>query len=140
MGMVLALSLASHAQQALERPSTSQDSARIYTVEEVDQPPIFSAPKYEKYGKEAIHSFLANNFRIPPVAQRHRVQGETICSFVIDAQGNLSNFKVIKSIDKAVDAEVLRVLKLTRGHWKPAIKGGTEVPVSYTYPYRIRIM
>ncbi|KAA3437080.1 energy transducer TonB [Rufibacter hautae] len=140
MGMVLALSFASHAQQAPDNSSNPQDSTRIYTVEEVDQAPLFSAPKYAKYGEGAIHRFLANSFRIPPVAQRHGVNGEGVYSFVIDAQGNLSDFKIIKSLDPSVDAEALRVLKLTKGHWKPAMKGGSAVPVAYTYPYRIRTM
>ncbi|WP_210466655.1 energy transducer TonB [Rufibacter roseolus] len=106
------------------------DSLNLAANAKVEKEPEFPG------GQEAFMRFLGNNFRISPVDARSRVSGTVLVSFVVGVDGTLSDFKVVKSLSKGLDAEALRVLKLMP-RWKPAISNGKPVPYTMTVPYKI---
>lgn len=67
--------------------------------------------------------FLNKNLHYPDSAINHEIQGTVVIGFKVSKEGKASDFTVVQSVDKYLDAEALRVLKLSRG-WQPAIYGG----------------
>ncbi len=80
--------------------------------------------------------FLGTNIRYPEDAKEAGVEGLVVLSFVVDANGSLSNPKVVKSLSNSTDAEAIRVIKMMDGKWQPGMQNGKAVPVIYTLPIR----
>lgn len=105
--------------------TAGSDTVR-YTVRE--QMPEF------KGGMQGLGQFLSQNLRYPVEAQRARVQGQVFVSFVVCTDGTLCDYEVLKSVDKVVDQEALRVVKAMSGRWKPGYQRGQPVRVKYNLP------
>ena len=114
-----------------KKGGTAKDNAdKVYTVPSV-------MPKYEG-GIPALMSFLATNMKYPEEAQKKKIEGRVIVNFVVEKDGSLSNFKVVRSIDPLLDAEALRVAKLQK-KWKPGYEKGKPVRVIYNLPITFKL-
>ena len=105
-------------------------------VEEEKVEEIFSI--VEKFpepigGYAAFYEFLNKNLKYPREAIRDRVQGKVFVNFVIEKDGSLTNFKVVKGIGSGCDEEAIRVLG-TVPHWEPGRQRGHNVRVYRTIP------
>lgn len=98
---------------------------------------VFEPPSYKR-GQKGIKKHIKDNFSIPQYAIDNKIDGSTIVSFKIEKNGNLSNIKVIKSLCKPCDKEVIRVIKLMKG-WKPGAQRGQKVKVTYSLPISYRL-
>lgn len=106
----------------------AQSPDKPYTVAE--QMPVF------KGGEGAMMKFLGTNIKYPEDAVKAGVQGMVVLSFVIDANGSVSDVKVVKPLSTSTDAEAIRVVQMTSGQWQPGKQSGKEVPVRYTLPIK----
>lgn len=93
----------------------------------VDVDPEFSG------GREALLRFLGRSIRYPVDAIKGNIQGKVIISFVIEKDGALTNLKVFKGVDKSIDDEALRVMKLSPP-WNPGLVSSKPVRVAYKVP------
>ena len=59
-----------------------------------------------------IQQFLHTHLVWPAGRKNKNVEGRVIVKFYIDRDGSCSQFKVLRSLKRSFDAEVLRVLKL----------------------------
>ncbi|SDP87185.1 outer membrane transport energization protein TonB [Mucilaginibacter sp. OK268] len=84
-------------------------------------------------GVEAFGQFLGKSIKYPKADREKGVQGRVIITFVVEKDGSLSGLKVLKGVSKTIDAEAVRVLKLSP-KWKPGIEGHKKVRVQYTVP------
>jgi protein TonB len=89
-------------------------------------------------GTSAWSKFLSKNLRYPDMAIDQHIQGKVWVSFIIEADGKLSNFKVERGVGYGLDEEALRVLKLAPA-WKPGIQNGHPVRVQYTIPINFQL-
>ncbi len=89
-------------------------------------------------GASAWSKFLSKNLRYPDMAIDQHIQGKVWVSFIIEADGKLSNFKVERGVGYGLDEEALRVLKLAPA-WKPGIQNGHPVRVQYTIPINFQL-
>jgi len=87
-------------------------------------------------GMTAFYKFLGKNIKFPD--PEIDVQGKVIISFVIENDGRLTNFKIIRSLGPKYDAEVIRVMKLSP-RWKPAVENGKPIKSDYTVPINFTI-
>lgn len=87
-----------------------------------------------KGGVTALVAFLNENIKYPAEAKAAGVSGRVIVSFTIGADGSVSDVKVRKGVDEALDAEAVRVVKLTSGQWEPASNDGVPVATVFTLP------
>lgn len=87
-----------------------------------------------KGGVTALVAFLNENIKYPAEAKAAGVSGRVIVSFTIGADGSVSDVKVRKGVNEALDAEAVRVVKLTSGQWEPASNDGVPVATVYTLP------
>ncbi len=125
-----------------------------------DDAPVFEAveePARYPGGEVALMQFLAQNLRYPKIAQENGIQGRILVQFIIEKDGSLSTFNVVKSaipssaIDdttekgqtmreagKALDEEAVRVLR-GMPNWTPAKQRGQVVRLKYTLPITFRL-
>jgi TonB family protein len=68
--------------------------------------------------------FLRINLHYPDSAAAHKVEGTVVIGFVVSKDGTPGNFQVFQSVNKYLDAEAVRVIRLMP-RWTPAIYGGT---------------
>ena len=89
-------------------------------------PPEFSGSTVT-IEKSLIKNYLAENFRTPQI---NNAQGTEVVQFTVTSNGNVTDFKIINSVSRAIDQEMIRVLKTTNGMWKPGFNN--EHPVDMT--------
>ena len=99
----------------------------------VDEMPEFPG------GMKALIHFLAQSVKYPPVAKQNNVQGKVFVQFVVDAKGQVTHAKVIRSVDEALDQEALRVVN-NMPLWKPGKQAGKPVKVGFTVPINFVLM
>ena len=85
-----------------------------------------------------MFEFIANNIQYPIVAEENGVQGRVLVSFVIKKDGSLSNVRVVKSVDPALDKEAVRLIK-SMPKWSPGKEKGQFVNVKFTVPVTFRL-
>lgn len=97
----------------------------IYTI--VDQMPRYT------YGEEGLGKFIAHNMRYPVKAKQEGIEGRILCSFIVAADGSISNIEVVEGIDPDLDREAIRVLGLMP-KWIPGENRGENVNVKCLLP------
>ncbi len=74
------------------------------------------------------------NMEYPEEARQKWIQGNVKASFDILETGEITNIKIIESAHPLLDAELVRVLKMSP-KWKAAMKNGKPVRTTYTFPF-----
>ena len=80
-----------------------------------------------------FREYIAKNLRYPEVAAENGIQGRVFVQFVVEPDGRVSNVKVVRGVDPALDKEAVRVVE-TSPPWKPGKQRGKPVRVSFTFP------
>ena len=63
--------------------------------------------------REGGIGFIHKNMTPQPIAQCYNgIGGKVICRFIVDTDGSLSNFTILRSLNPTCDKEAIRVLKL----------------------------
>ena len=107
-----------------------QDNEPVFEV--VEQMPVFPG------GMEALVHYMSNNVRYPAEAQKDKVQGRVVVSFIVGKTGSIRNVHVIRSINPALDAEAIRAVE-AMPEWTPGMQDGKAVAVKYTMPVMFHI-
>jgi TonB family protein len=100
---------------------------KIYQVMETDTMPTY------KGGYMALLSYIDSTFVFPKIYEDASIQGRVICRFVVEPDGSISSIELIRGIDKYLDEEVIRVLKLMP-KWLPGKRNEIAVAVEYYLP------
>ncbi len=110
-------------------------------VEEEDDNVVFvvveSMPSFPG-GDAALFKYLNDNIKYPVIAQESGIQGRVICQFVVNRDGSIVDIEVVRSVDKSLDAEAIRVIK-NMPKWTPGKQRGKTVRVKYTLPVNFRL-
>ena len=59
-------------------------------------------------------------------------------SFIVDKTGSVTNVKVVRGVDKNLDAEAVRVIK-SLPKYKPGKQRGKAVRVMFTIPIKFKL-
>ncbi len=98
---------------------------------------VQKSPEFEG-GVQRLYEFLGNQMSYPKKAKKKGVQGRVILQFVVERDGSVSDVEVVKGVDKDLDKEAVRVVKLMP-RWVPGEMDGEPVRVKYTLPILFRI-
>ena len=98
---------------------------------------VETEPKFPG-GMGELMKFLSKNIRYPAICQNQGIQGRVIVQFVVDANGNITDPQVVKSVHPHLDAEALRVIS-SMPPWKPGTQKGKPVRVRYTLPVTFKL-
>ncbi|MEA4985799.1 hypothetical protein SDC9_38867 [bioreactor metagenome] len=89
-------------------------------------------------GDAALFKFLSDNIKYPVIAQESGIQGRVICQFVVNRDGSIVDIEVVRSVDRSLDAEAVRVIQ-SMPKWTPGKQRGKTVRVKYTLPVNFRL-
>ena len=95
-------------------------------------------PEFPGGGMAAALEYIQKNMQYPESAKKNGTQGRVMVQFVIDKEGNVTEPKVIRSVDKELDAEAIRLVK-SMPKWKPGMQKGEVVAVKYTMPVLFKL-
>ncbi len=114
------------------------NSAALYEGRLYDLGNVETAPEY-RGGQSALAMFLGSSLRYPARARENKVQGKVYISFIVEKDGSLSDFKVIRGIGNGCDEEAIRVLKLCP-LWKPGMVADKAVRTTYVLPITFQLI
>lgn len=103
----------------------------VYEYDYVEDKPCFPG------GDCSLVSYINEHRRYPARAYQAGIEGRVVCSFVVKADGNVSNVAVLRGVEKTLDKEAIRILsKMPR--WTPGRLQGQAVPVRVVWavPFR----
>lgn len=122
--------------QNLAKDTTAPASAYSKTNSEIANSEVFSIvekmPEYP-YGEKELQGFIAHQLRYPKDALQEGDAGQVVCSFIVGADGSISNIEVVQGLNPKLDLEAMRVLSLM-SNWIPGEKNGEKVNVRCMIP------
>ncbi len=89
-------------------------------------------------GDAALMEYLDSHIQYPPEAAKNNIQGRVILQFVVDKTGEIGEVKVVRSVDKDLDEEAVRIVK-TLPKFIPGRQNGQAVAVWYTLPVTFKL-
>lgn len=120
-------------QSAREAPAT--------VVDTTDAVPLFLfADHYPEYpgGEKEMIRFIQKNIQYPNLAYDHGHEGTVLVEFIVDETGVVNQIKVLKGIGLGCDEAALEVFK-HMPKWRPAVRGGKNIPVRYITPIEFQL-
>lgn len=89
-------------------------------------------------GVNAMFDFIQKNVNYPESAKKKGIEGRVFVQFVVEKDGSLSSFQVLRGVNDELNDEAIRVLKMMP-KWKPGMKDGKPVRVQYTMPFKFQL-
>lgn len=98
-----------------------------------EQKPQFPA------GVVALMKYIEAHINYPPEAAKSNVQGEVVVRFVVNKDGSVGEVEIVRSVDKDLDQEAIRVVK-SLPKFTPGHKNGEAVSMWYTLsvPFKLK--
>lgn len=113
-----------------EKPKEEKKKEEVFT--HVEQMPKFPG------GDAELYKFISSNLNYPAMAIENNVQGKVIVQFVVTKDGSIGNVKVVRSVDRDLDNEAIRVCKKLP-KFIPGKQNGQPVNVWYTLPVTFKL-
>lgn len=121
---------------ARSNSSTSSAAAYAKKNEEIANSEVFSIvdkmPAYP-HGEKELAGFIAHQIRYPKEARQEGIEGRILCSFIVAADGAITNIEIVNGIHPQLDREAMRVLSLM-SKWTPGERKGEKVNVKCLLP------
>lgn len=114
----------------VEEKKPEVEDTKVFTA--VEQMPQFPG------GEAALMKYLNSHINYPTVAMENGVQGRVIVQFVVTRSGNIGEVKVVRSVDRDLDREAVRVCK-SLPNFIPGKMNGQAVNVWYTLPVSFKL-
>ena len=102
-----------------------EELSSVFTV--VDEDPEFPG------GKDAMTKFIQDSLRYPQMALANNIQGKVYVTFVVEADGSITNPRILRDIGGGCGKEAIRVVKMMP-KWEPGKKDGKPVRVQFNLP------
>ena len=74
----------------------------------------------------------------PEEALKDNVQGRVIVGFIVEKDGSVSNPKIIRGVDSALDKEAIRIV-MSMPKWTPGRQNGRNVRTKYNVPVNFKL-
>lgn len=113
-----------------EKPREEKKKEEVFS--HVEQMPKFPG------GDAELYKFISNNLNYPAMAIENNVQGRVVVQFVVTKDGSIGNVKVVRSVDRDLDNEAIRVCKKLP-KFIPGKQNGQPVNVWYTLPVTFKL-
>ena len=103
-------------------------------VETTDEPVIFAEKMpVPPGGMQAFYKYVSKNMKYPRNAVRAGAEGRVFVQFVVERDGSLTDFAILKSVGFGCDEEAIRVLS-NAPTWEPGKQRGNPVRVRMVLP------
>lgn len=94
----------------------------------VEEKPSFNGGDANEFSK-----WVNQRLVYPEIAKENGVSGRVTLAFTVNADGSVSNVRVVRGVDPALDKEAVRVVS-SSPKWKPGKQRDRAVKVSYIFP------
>lgn len=111
--------------EAVEEEEVEEEAIPFQLVEEK---PSFNGGDANEFSK-----WVNSRLVYPEIAKENGVQGRVTLQFTVNADGTVSNVKVLRGVDTSLDKEAVRVVS-SSPKWKPGKQRDRAVKVTYTFP------
>tara|TARA_B100000767_G_scaffold57997_1_gene53806 strand:+ start:2462 stop:3115 length:654 start_codon:yes stop_codon:yes gene_type:complete len=120
----------------IEIEDTESDEDVEIEIEEEDDEEFFmvveNMPEFPG-GDLGLMKYIQKNVKYPAIAKEYNITGKVYVSFIVDKKGSVTNVKIVRGVDKNLDAEAKRVVK-SLPKYKPGKQRGKSVRVMFTIP------
>ena len=99
----------------------------------VEEKPSFNGGDANEFSK-----WVNSRLVYPEIAKENGVQGRVTLQFTVNADGSVSNVKVLRGVDSSLDKEAVRVVS-SSPKWKPGKQRDRAVKVTYTFPVNFQL-
>lgn len=114
----------------VEKKEPEKEKEKVFVA--VEQMPQFPG------GDAELMKFLSKNIKYPTMAMENNIQGRVVVQFVVTKTGAIGEVKVIRSVDRDLDREAIRVCK-SLPNFIPGKMNGQAVNVWYTLPVNFKL-
>lgn len=118
--------------EVIAMDEVGDETEEVLDSDEIEESPVFPG------GESALYEFIRNNITYPEQALNDGIQGTVIVQFIVEKDGSVSDITVIKSVDKSLDIEAIRVIKLLP-KFTPATRNGIPVSTYYSLPVMFKL-
>jgi len=120
----------------IEIEDTESDEDVEIEIEEEDDEEFFmvveNMPEFPG-GDLGLMKYIQKNVKYPAIAKEYNITGKVYVSFIVDKKGSVTNVKIVRGVDKNLDAEAMRVVK-SLPKYRPGKQRGKSVRVMFTIP------
>ncbi len=114
----------------VEKKEEVKEPEKVFTA--VEQMPQFPG------GEAELMKYLSKNIKYPTMAMENNIQGRVVVQFVVTKTGSIGEVKVVRSVDRDLDKEAIRVCK-SLPKFTPGKMNGQAVNVWYTLPVNFKL-
>lgn len=100
--------------------------------EMVEQPPE------PEGGMSAFYMYISRNLKYPDQARKSQIEGKVFVAFIVDADGSLTDIKILRGLAGGFDEEALKVIQ-NAPKWKPGRQQNRPVRVQMILPIVFRL-
>jgi TonB family protein len=131
LGIAVALYITAVActEQVSENDPQEKGEKAFSMVEQTAVPPMGMTKYYEQLSSALVY---------PEVAMKQGIEGKVFVEFLVNIDGTLSDFKVLKGISKECDEAAMRAIGQV-GNWTPAKQKGKEVIQRMVLPITFKL-
>jgi len=109
------------------------DTEKTISKEENVFAVVEKMPSFGNGDANEFRAWVAANMQYPKEAAEKGIQGRVFVQFVIEVDGSLTNAKILRSVDPALDKEAIRIVE-SSPKWNPGTQKGRAVRVQFTFP------
>jgi len=96
--------------------------------------PIGDRPVLSLSGSNQVLNYLIHLIIYPVDAIENNISGKVVISVKVDSEGKITDYLPYKSVDKSVDNEAIRIIKLIPLEFLPEYKNGKPVASEFKIP------
>ena len=124
----LVWSLGAQAQKSIDLINDNYDASNDEVFHSSGHMPSFPG------GDVALMKFIKDNMIYPYEALKNRIEGKVIIQFVVTKTGKVGKVKVVRSVNKELDQEAVRLIKMLPDFSPGRNNVGEPVNVWYILP------
>ena len=90
-------------------------------------------PSFMGGDANTFSAWVNQHLEYPEVARENGVSGRVMLQFTVNPNGSVTDVKVLRGVDPALDKEAVRVIS-SSPKWEPGRQRDRAVKVTYTFP------
>ena len=87
----------------------------------------------------SFYAEISENLKYPVQAKNLGIEGRVYVEFIVDENGNLTNFNVLKGIGAGCDKAAIDVVQNSSVAWQPGIHDGKKIKQKIVLPINFRL-
>lgn len=121
------------------KPNGREEIEPVANYEERDIHPNPEQQAEFPGGAAALQKFISKNIRYPEYAIEHEISGKVFIEFVVEKDGTLTNYAILKAPHEVLEEEAVRLIRAMPA-WTPAKDGGYPVRSKMIVPLTFEMM